>query len=73
MKKLVNNLYVPVVLLAIMLLPWNVNFAKSDCNGISSQTVCKNSLIITQKQFIQSPMQKIEPGVFPYDDLLIKI
>lgn len=72
MKKLVNNLYVPVVLLAIMLLPWNVNFAKSECDGILQKTICKNSLIITQKPITENAMQDVQ-GIFPFNDLIIKI
>lgn len=60
------------VFLILLLLPWNVNFAKSECDGILQKTFCKNSLIITQKPITENTMQDVQ-GMFPFDDLIIKI
>ncbi len=74
MKKIyLTNLSITGLLFILLFIPWNINFAKSDCSGILNKNVCKNSLIIIQKKFIEKSCQRIDPGVFPYDDLLIKI
>lgn len=72
-KEFLTNLFIPAILFIILLIPWNVNFANSECTGILHKAVCKNSLIITQKPIAEKSMQETIPGVFPFDDLIIKI
>jgi inhibitor of KinA sporulation pathway (predicted exonuclease) len=54
-------------------MPWNINFAKSCNNGILHKTFCKDLLTISQKHTDENTVQIIDPGVFPFDDLIIKI
>ncbi len=57
----------------LLLLPWNVNFAKSDCDGILHKTLCKNSLTIIQTHIAGNTAPEIIPCMIPFDDPIIKI
>lgn len=74
MKKIIlTNLIVFTLLVFMLLIPWNVNFANSGCDEFLNKTGCKNSLIITPKPITEKPMQQEVPSPFPFDDLIIKI
>lgn len=75
MKKLfLTNLSISIFIsLLLLLMPWNINFAKSGCDGIVHKAFCKNSLTITQSHISGNTSQEIVPGAFPFDDLIIKI
>lgn len=74
MKKIFfNNQFVAFLSFLILIMTLNVNFAKSDCSKICHKAVCKNSLINKQKVISENSVQQTVPGVFPFDDLLIKI
>lgn len=74
MKKIhLTNQTVAFLFFILVIMLWNINSAKPDCGGINQKNVCKNSLMVTQKKIAENPEQDIATGVFPFDNLLIKI
>lgn len=74
MKKLIStNLFISILFACMLLMPWNTNFAKSGCNAFSHETFCKNSIMIMPNHISEKSALEIVPGVFPFDDLIIKI
>ena len=74
MKKLfLTNLFTSILVFFLLLMPWNINFANSGCDPFLHKTGCRNSLIIIPNNTSKKSVQEIVPGVFPFDDLIIKI
>lgn len=74
MKKIFStNLFISILVFFLLLMPWNINLANSGCDEFLNKTGCKNSLIIIPKHITENSVQEEVPGVFPFDELIIKI
>lgn len=74
MKKLfLTDMLILILVFVLLLMPWNINLARSGCNEFLHAPVCKNSFMMLPNHISETSVPETVPAVFPFEDLIIKI